>query len=203
MSGMLRVGLTGGIGSGKTTVSNMFLELGAKVIDADTITHELERIGRPAYKEIIKQFGRDVIDKNRELRREYLRQLVFNNENRKHKLEQIVHPLVRSEINKRIMDNDHPYCIISIPLLFEKKSDYNIDRILVIDIPEELQLIRAGSRDGASKKDIMKIIRTQVDRDKRLENADDVIYNNEGLESLKNRVKTLHDKYMRLARKKD
>lgn len=202
MKKMYIVGLTGGIGSGKTTVSNMFHELGAKVIDADKITHELEDMGQPAYNEILKQFGPDVIDDKGQIRRGYLRQLVFNDRNLKKILEQIVHPLVRSEINQRIKNNDHPYCILSIPLLFEKKSDYNIDRILVVDIPEELQIRRASSRDGVNRDDILKIIQMQADRGRRIENADDVIYNDEGLDSLRTNVRSLHDKYMHLAREK-
>lgn len=194
------VGLTGGIGSGKSTVTGIFQKLGAKIIDADAITHDLQRIGRPAYNEIIKQFGQDIIDENHELNRQHLRKLVFTDHTLKTKLENIVHPLVRAEISRLVNDNSHPYCIISIPLLYESGSEYEFDRILVVDIPEDLQITRACKRDGANKNEIAKIINTQVNREKRLEMADDVICNDKSIDALTMEVNNLHKQYLRLAR---
>ena len=199
MSDSLCVGLTGGIGSGKTTVSEIFRKLGVNIIDADVITHELQDIDQPAYKEIEKQFGPDVIGENRELDREYLRKLIFTDHELKTKLENIVHPLVREEIYRRISANTRPYSIISIPLLFESDSGYEVDRILVVDLPEDLQITRACNRDGVNKQDIVKIINSQIKREKRLEMADDIICNDKGIEALKKEVKQLHNKYLQLA----
>lgn len=194
------VGLTGGIGSGKSTVTGIFQELGAKIIDADIITRELQAVDQPAYNEIIKQFGPEVVGEHGELNRTYLRKLVFTDHELKTKLENIVHPLVRAEINRRLNSNTHPYCIISIPLLFENGAQYDFDRILVVDIPEDLQIIRAGNRDGVNKNEIVKIINSQIKREKRLEKADDVICNDKSIDILTKAVKKLHNQYLQLAR---
>lgn len=199
MSRVFSVGLTGGIGSGKSTVTDIFQRLGAKIIDADAITHELQGMGQPAYNDILKQFGTDVIGENQELDREYLRKLVFTDSNLKTKLENIVHPLVRAEIYRRISSVTQPYCVISIPLLFESGSKYEFDRILVVDIPEDLQITRACKRDGVARNEIVKIINSQVKRDKRLKMADDVICNDKNMASLVIEVEKLHNKYLQLA----
>ena len=201
-SGLFCVGLTGGIGSGKSTVTGIFQELGVKIIDADAITHELQKKGQPAYNEIVNQFGPDVIGENDELDRDHLRSLVFTDHELKTKLENIVHPLVRAEINRRINSNKHPYCIVSIPLLFESGSRYEFDRILVVDIPEELQISRACNRDGVKKDDIVKIMNSQIKREKRLEMADDVICNDKGIDALTTAIGNLHDQYMKLGRQR-
>ena len=199
MSRMYRVGLTGGIGSGKTTVTNMFEKLGARIIDADIIVRELSGSGKPAYQAILQLFGTEVVDENQELRRPLIRQMIFLNAELKTRLEAILHPLVRTEIDQRIMKNSHPYGIISIPLLFEGNSAYNIDRILVIDAPEKLQIARAASRDGVDCEDVQNIIATQISRKQRLERADDVIINDADIASLQSQVRLLHDKYLQLA----
>ena len=199
MNRSFRVALTGGIGSGKSTVTGIFEQLGVKIIDADVITRELQAIGQPAYNEIIKQFGPDVIGKNRELNREYLRNLVFRDNEVKTKLENIVHPLVRGEINRRLKSNSHPYSIISIPLLIESGTGYEFDRILVVDLPEDMQIARACYRDGVDRDEIGKIIKSQTTRVKRLEMADDVICNDKDIDALTLEVKKLHDKYLQLS----
>ena len=135
----LCIGLTGGIGSGKTTVSNMFAELGIESIDADRITHELQAAGQAGYLKMVELLGTDIVDDNNELRRGYIRKIVFSNPDLKRKLEEIIHPLVRDEIQKRINNTDGPYCLISIPLLLESSYSHGLDRILVIDLPEERQ----------------------------------------------------------------
>ena len=202
MSRMYCVGLTGGIGSGKTTVTQMFEKLGARIIDADVIVRELSSAGKPAYHAIIRLFGPEVVDDNQGLRRHLIRQLIFANAGLKARLEAILHPLVRTEIEKRIADNSHPYSIISIPLLFEGNSAYNIDRILVIDVLEELQVARAAGRDGVDHLEIQNIIATQIDRNQRLERADDVINNDADIASLQAQVCQLHKKYLQFADQK-
>ena len=177
----------------------MFENLGAKIIDADIITHELQAIGQPAYLEIVKQFGPGVIGENRELNRGYLRKLIFTDPELKTKLENIVHPLVHLEINRRIKANNHPYCMVSIPLLSENTAGYKFDRILVIDIPEDLQISRAGSRDGAERDDIAKIVNAQLSRERRLAMADDVVSNDGDMAGLLAQVRNLHNKYLQLA----
>jgi len=196
---MYRVGLTGGIGSGKTTVTRMFEELGARVIDADIIVRDLSATGRPAYQAIVQLFGPQAVDDTLALRRQYIRQTVFANMELKAKLEAILHPLVRTEIENRILENSHTYCIISIPLLFESNSAYNIDRVLVVDATEETQIARASTRDGVGHTAIEKIINNQINRKLRLAQADDVINNNSDIATLQLQVKKLHQKYLNLA----
>jgi dephospho-CoA kinase len=199
---MFRVGLTGGIGSGKSTVTNMFEQLGAKIIDADAIVHELSSTGKPAFHAIKSLFGPEVVDENQCLRRQHIRRLIFETAELRNKLEAILHPLVRDEINRRLQDNDHPYCVISIPLLFETDSAYNIDRILVVDAPRELQISRTASRDGVERSAILRIIDTQMDRLERLDRADDIIRNDAGMDALRSQVEQLHKRYLLLAERK-
>jgi dephospho-CoA kinase len=192
----LRVGLTGGIGSGKSTVSDLFAEMGVPVIDADCIAHEVVQKGKPAYAAIIGLFGNGIVDENGDLNRNYLRQLIFEDKEKRRQLESIIHPLVRNEIDLRSGKAGYPYCIISIPLLFESGRQNSVDRILVIDAPESLQLERASARDGARREDIMKIIDAQTDRRQRVEQADDIITNDRDLAKLRKQVTTLHNKYL-------
>ena len=196
----LRIGLTGGIGTGKTTVTDLFADLSVPVIDADKISHEVETKGQPGYKKIIEQFGSDIIDKNGDLRRDHLRKLIFNNPELKQQLESIIHPEVRKIIKERINKVRHPYCIISIPLLFESGLQKSVDRILVIDAPEKLQISRASSRDGVTTDDIRKIIRLQIDRGTRLQQADDIIVNDRDRKHLERQVEIMDRKYLNLAK---
>lgn len=179
----------------------MFEKLGALIIDADVIVRELSAAGKPAYHAIINLFGPEVIDESKNLRRQIIRQMIFSNPDLKTQLEAILHPLVRAEIDKRLKENSHHYCIISIPLLFEGNSAYNIDRILVIDASADLQITRAAGRDGVDRPAIQKIIATQIDRNQRLARADDVIDNDNDIASLQAQVYRLHEKYLQLAEK--
>lgn len=199
MSSNFCVGLTGGIGSGKSTVSGMFSGLGIDVIDADEISHELTEAGKQAYNAVVQEFGPEATGTDGELDRSYLRSMVFEDPDLRQKLENIIHPLVREEINNRLDKVTSPYCIICIPLLIEKKTDYNIDRVLVVDVPQELQLQRTGTRDGIASDEIMKIIQSQADRDTRLKYADDVINNDCDLGTLRSKVSELHEQYLKMA----
>lgn len=196
---MLRVGLTGGIASGKTTACSIFSELGVPVIDADTISHQLVARGKPALEEIKKSFGNTILNKSGELDRDIMRNIIFNNRKARKKLENILHPLVYREIEKMVNKLTNPYCIICIPLLLETKWGDKVDRILVIDVPENIQVERAALRDRNNNMDIQKIIHTQVSRQDRLEAADDIIINDGDIENLRNRINELNDKYNNLS----
>lgn len=193
------VGLTGGIGSGKTAATNRFSELGVPVIDADAISHELVQSGQPALQIIADTFGKDVINTNGELRREQLRKLIFDDSSARQKLEAIIHPLVFNEISRRLSQVKFPYCIICSPLLLESKSGYDIDRILVVDTSENLQIERACRRDNSPESEIKKIIDSQSSRQDRLARADDIIVNDKDLLLLHEQVDKLHEKYLKLA----
>lgn len=198
----LKIALTGGIGSGKTTVTDLFADLSVPIIDADRISRELEKKGQPVYEKIINLFGDNVLDESGELRRKYLRGLVFGNPELKKQLESIVHPAVRESIKEHVSNIRAPYCIISIPLLFESGLQNTVDRILVVDAPEEQQIDRASKRDDVQPDDIRKIIRNQIDRDTRLHQADDIIVNDRDVKHLKLQVERLHRKYMDQTREK-
>jgi len=199
MSSPLRVGLTGGIGSGKTTVSDMFRGLGVPVIDADEISRELTKKTGAAFQPIVELFGKDLLSASGELQRERLRTLIFTNAKPRAQLEAIIHPLVRKEIARQISVVAHPYCLISVPLLLEKTGRKDFDSILVVDCPERLQIARTRQRDQAEPAEIRKIIAAQADRQTRLASADDVIYNDQDLAALEKQVRCLHKKYSKLA----
>lgn len=199
MTCALRIGLTGGIGSGKTRATGYFNELGVPCIDADEVSRSAVAPGQPALQEIVACFGEGVIDGKGALKRRELRGIVFADDSARKTLESIVHPRVHEEICKFIDNAAFPYCIISSPLLVEMANPYGLDRILVIDVPEELQLERASRRDDSRKEDIAKIIKSQVSRQERLEAADDIILNDRDLDYLKERVSSLHHKYMAMA----
>ncbi len=193
------IGLTGGIGSGKTAATDIFSRLGTPIIDADTISQEVVMAGQPALSDITDTFGADVIGEDGELRRSYLRKLIFDDIPARQKLESIIHPRVRDEITRRLQHIRYPYCIISSPLLIESHSLDNIDRIVVIDAPEPLQIERASNRDQLQKEEINKIVNSQISRHDRLSVADDVIVNEKDLSFLQKQVEVLHRKYLKIA----
>lgn len=196
----LRIGLTGGIGSGKTTVSQVFAELGVPIIDADVIARELVQPGQPALDEIVAQFGTDVLDPNGHLDRGKLRQRVFAAEGQRRALEAILHPRIRAELSRRADMAPSPYCILSIPLLLESNLESMVDRILVIDVSEATQITRASARDGVPANQIECIIRQQIARAQRLAAADDIIDNEiMDITALQVQVYRLHQKYLALA----
>ena len=197
---MLRIGLTGGIGSGKTTVADMFANHGVPAIDADEIARALVAPYQPAYDEIIEAFGRDIVDGDGNIDRDKLRRLVFDDTQRRRELETILHPRVRTEIHHQSVELDAPYCIIVIPLLIEADQLDLVERVLVVDLDEEKQVQRVGARIGLSEAEVGKIIAAQIERSERLRHADDVIENNAGMASLEAQVEKLHRRYLALAR---
>lgn len=192
---VLRIGLTGGIGSGKSTACEIFSELKVPVIDADVIAVKAVKPGMPALQSIIDEFGVKIITKDGYLNRKELRDRIFKNESDRRKLESILHPVIYKEIARQTKSINSAYCIISIPLLLETGTSDIIDRILVIDIPKELQLSRASARDNASLKNIETIIHSQISRDDRLAAADDIINNEGDIENLRKQIYDLHEFY--------
>lgn len=193
---MLRVGLTGGIGSGKSVVAGMFRALGAHVIDADEIAHRLVAPGSELLKRIIEKFGEQFLKPDGSLDRQKLAEYVFQDPARKSMLEAIIHPAVRDSINRQLEDTQpQPYILIVIPLLIETGYTALTDRILVVDCSEELQIQRVLARDHRSEHQIRQIMQQQANRVERLRHADDILENNTDLPTLQSRVESLHKLY--------
>ena len=199
MSATLRVALTGGIGSGKSTVALKFQELGAPVIDSDIIAREVVNPNKPCLKKIINVFGDKLLTKKGSLDRKKLRDIIFNDDRAKDKLEEILHPAIYAEIDKQIINVNYPYCLIVIPLLIETNAVNRFDRILVIDTTETIQIERAKNRDNSSAENIKKIIESQISRQQRLEYADDILNNSHKIEELNDSIIKLHEKYIDLS----
>ena len=192
---ILRIGLTGGIGSGKSTACEIFSELGVPLIDADMIARKVVKPGMPALQSIIDAFGANITTKDGCLNRKELRDRIFKNETARRKLESILHPIIYKEITRQTKGISSPYCIISIPLLLETGASNIIDRILVVDVSKELQLSRASVRDNTSLKNIEKIIHSQMSRDDRLAAADDMLNNEGDIENLRSQIYDFHRFY--------
>jgi len=192
---VLKIGLTGGIGSGKSTACEIFSELGVPVIDADIIAHNVVHAGMPALQLIKQEFGEDIITRDGLLDRKKVRDQIFTNETDRKKLVNILHPVIYKEITHETENISSSYCIISIPLLLETGALEIIDRILIIDASKELQLSRASVRDNASLNNIEAIIQAQISRDDRLAIADDIINNEGDIENLRRQIYYLHKFY--------
>jgi dephospho-CoA kinase len=195
----LVVGLTGGIGSGKSTVSAIFESLGVPVIDADLLAHQLVEPGQAALDEIREIFGERCITAGGHLDRTFIRQRVFSNSDEKQKLESILHPRIRNRIVAWIAGLESPYCIVVIPLLLETGQTDLVDRVLVVDTPENEQLTRVAARDGLSHNAVLAIMDSQADRETRLAAADDIIENSSDIASLESRVRNLHSYYLEIS----
>ena len=193
------VGLTGGIGSGKSAAANFFQNEGITVIDADGLSREVIEEGTPGFASIVEYFGSKIIDSDGSINREHLRKEVFDDDKKKKLLESIIHPLVRDLMVKRIAASQSPYSIIMVPLIFETNSMSNYNRILVIDCDPKLQLERAMLRDNNSKSQIQKIMDSQCSREERISIANDIIPNNDSLENLKIRSIAMHKFYLGLS----
>lgn len=197
----LIVGVTGGIGCGKTTVTNLFAQHGVDIVDADEVAREVVRPNSKGLKELISHFGQSILNKNNTLNRGALRTLIFADDNAKNTVNTILHPLIREEMLNQLHNTMSQYCILSAPLLLENKLQNLVGQILVIDIPESLQLERTLSRDGGNITTIKSIMRSQVTREQRLAMADDIIDNSRSINNLKPQVNLLHDKYMAMVKK--
>lgn len=196
---MLKIGLTGGIGSGKSTVCRLFSELGVPIIDADIIARQLVEPNSPALEKLVAQFGKQILNPDSSLNRAYLRDLVFSDKNKKAQLDQIMHPLIYDEIEQQINGLNSPYCIIAIPLLLETQQMQRVDRIVVVDCNADTQLLRVVSRDQVKPEQVLSIIASQMSRQQRLSFADDVIDNTCSPAHLAEQVKRLHNSYNLLA----
>ena len=198
MSRPLRIGLTGGIASGKTTVSDLFAKLGATVVDTDVIAREVVAPGLPALDEIRTTFGDEVLNADGSLDRGAMRQLIFADDTARERLQAILHPKIQAETLRRVAAADGPYTVVVVPLLADSPLRAHLDRILVVDCDESTQIRRLLERDTESEQQARRILAAQASREQRLAIADDVIENNSSLAVLAEQVSAMHDRYIAL-----
>ena len=196
---MLVIGLTGGISSGKSTVAKFFAAKGVPVIDADDVARQLTRPDQPALQKIVDTFGTDILLPDKQLNRTSLGKIIFSDTSKRKALEEILHPLIRAEMKSQIESLKTPYCIAMIPLLLETAPNPLINRILVVDTSKDIQISRTMSRDNLSRQEAENILNTQIDRQRRISLADDLIENNANVEQLTAQVDKLHEFYLSLA----
>jgi dephospho-CoA kinase len=196
---MLVIGLTGGIGSGKSTVAELFTKLGVPVIDADQASRAVVQPGKPALNRIVTRFGNDILNPDGSLNRSLLRKLIFDDEAARKDLEALLHPLIRTWMQEQLQELDTPYAILSIPLLVESGRTDTLDRVLVVDVPEQQQIERVCRRDDISEQQARAILTTQAGRQQRLAAADDVIDNSGGPAALQEQVQALHSMYLAIS----
>ena len=199
---MFVVGLTGGIGSGKSTVAEMFTALEIDLVDADVAAREVVAPGTPALAEIVEHFGLDILMADGSLDRRGLRRVIFHHEQEKHWLETLLHPLIRRRLTQQISNRRSAYCLLISPLLLETGQTELVDRILVVDVSVETQIARTLARDGGEERTVRAIIAAQIGRSKRLEHGDDIIDNELPVQPLRQRVETLHQQYLAMAKAK-
>jgi dephospho-CoA kinase len=195
---MLKIGLTGGIGSGKSTIAKLFQEYYIPIIDADQVGHQLVEPGQYALSLLHQEFGKSIINRDDSLNRDKLRQIVFSNPDKKKQLEAILHPLIYQQMQAEFEKKTSAYCILCIPLLMETNKTDFVDRVLLVDCPLETQIKRVKQRDKLSEEEILCIIDSQVSRDYRLSQADDIIDNSDSTNQLAEQVKKLHNQYFLL-----
>ena|SRR5579862_8297593 len=195
----LVVALTGGVGSGKTTVADLFAKHGIPIIDADVIARQMTEIGSPAFLDIVDHFQQKILLSDGTLDRKKLRQVIFMHPEERRWLEALLHPLIRTEIEKQLAKTAAPYCIVVIPLLFEVKPYSFLNRILVVDTTEAEQIKRVMARDETSSVQAESILKTQISREQRIAMAHDVIHNNGSVEELEPKVEELHRAYLKLS----
>ncbi len=197
----LVIGLTGGIGSGKTTITNYFAELGVDIIDADIIAREVVAVNSPALKAIVQHFGHDYILVDGQLNRALLRSRIFSNEADKLWLNKLLHPLIRNETVKQTKEAKSEYCILVAPLLIENNLLALVDRVLIVDVSEATQISRTLLRDSSSEREVKAIIASQTNRTVRVNVADDIINNDDSsLSEIKTAVLSLNEKYLALTK---
>jgi len=195
---VLRIGLTGGIGCGKSTVAELFSRRGVPIIDADAIARQLTAPGGSAIRKIAESLGEDLVQ-NGMLDRRRLAERVFRHPAKLQRLETILHPQIRAEMLEQLTRVTAPYCLLVIPLLIETSQQDIVDRVLVIDVEEQQQIERVRQRDNRGTEEIRAILAAQVSRARRLAEADDVISNSGSIEDLDKAVEELHRKYLTLA----
>ena len=192
------IGLTGGIGSGKTAVSDSFEALGIDVVDADLASRVVVQKGKPCLLKIAQHFGEDILTKEAELDRAKLREIIFKSEEEKNWLESLLHPAIANQIQDELNASKSPYTILVSPLLLETNQKDFCSKVLAVDVPVETQVERTLKRDGVSKAQVQAIINSQISRNDRLNLADEVIVNDGTLEDLEIAVKILHEKFLSL-----
>ena len=196
----LVVGLTGGIGSGKSAAADEFARLGATVVDTDAIAHELTGPGGAAVPEVRRLFGKAFVDASGAMDRKRMRDLVFTDAEERERLETLLHPMIRAESARRIAAATGPYALLVVPLLIESAGyRERVGRVLVVDCPEAIQITRVRQRSGLPEEEIRRIIASQVQREKRLAAADDVIDNSGPISALQQQTRKLHETYLKLA----
>lgn len=199
----LVVGLTGGIGSGKSAAGEYFAALGVDVVDADRVSRQIVEPGSEALQRIAAHFGGEILLSNGELNRRALREIIFRDPAEKQWLESLLHPLIGRETARQLDQARSEYVILVSPLLLEGEQHRLTDRVLVIDVPEALQIERTTQRDQSTEKAVRAIMDTQMPRRERLARADDVIRNDRDLSHLRREVESLHHKYSELAQCKN
>ena len=199
MGRRLRIGLTGGIASGKSTVARRFAELGVPVIDADEIARAVVDPGQPGLAEVLRRFGAGVLAPNGGLDRRALRELIFSDSSKRRDLERILHPLIRAEMERQAQAARGPYLVMAIPLLVESGLRDRVDRVLVVDAGEAAQVARLMARDGGSEEQARSILAAQASRTARLQAADDVLDNRGSEADLRLAVDALHQRFLGLA----
>ncbi|WP_287818355.1 dephospho-CoA kinase [Idiomarina sp.] len=190
------VGVTGGIGSGKSAATAEFEKLGITVVDADVVARQVVMPGTPCLQAIAEHFGNQLLTEGGELNRKALRQRVFSNPREKEWLNKLLHPAIRQELISQLEQADSPYVILSAPLLLENGLEKYCQRVLVVDAPESLQISRTIQRDDSPKKEVEAIMKAQLSRSERLKKANDVLNNDGSLEQLEQQVLQLHQRYL-------
>lgn len=196
---MLVIGLTGGIASGKTAVSDRFRALGVPIVDTDLLAREVVEPGSEGLSRLTAAFGETILQADGQLDRGALRQRVFSDPTARTELERLLHPLIRERCLARLAALDSAYAIVVVPLLLETDFHELVDRVLVVDTAETEQLARLQRRDGSSAEEARAVLDAQLSRDRRLQAADDILCNNGSLESLHRQIRALHQRYLALA----
>jgi len=195
---MLIIGLTGGIGSGKSVASDKFKSLGITIVDADVASRTVVEPGKPALKEIEDHFGSGIITAEGKLDRNNLREIIATDPEERKWLESVTHPKIGEQITKEISESTSLYTLFVAPLLLETNSQEMCSRVVVVDVPKDVQIQRTAKRDKVSPNQVEQMVAAQMEREKRLEKADDVLLNSGTIEDLEKQVEELHKKYIQM-----